>query len=295
MNVLITGVNGFIGRYAAGAFLKSGANVTGTGLRTSCRASDFRYIPADLTNRAELERLISGGPYDCIVHLAASLDMRSSETLRVNTVGTYHILQTASQTSCRIFLHLSSVPVIGFPTNTAPVTECVPANPQTPYHVSKYAAEQLVMLPEYRGMKRYNVRVASPTGPGMPGTFLRIMLEAAMEGEPLTLYGSGERVQNYIDARDIAAALVRISQTAPDEGLYLLSGTSCSNMETARLCADITNQGSPIVFVGKPDPSDGERWYINDEKARTSFGYQPQYSLRQSIMDIWEYKKKCGC
>lgn len=288
MNVLITGINGFIGRHTAEAFQTCGANITGTDRQVSCHRADVRYIQADLTDFKNLEPLIGMGQYDCIVHLAASLDMKSASVLHINTVGTWHILKLALRTGCRRFLHLSSVPIIGVPPADGPITESTPAMPRTLYHVSKYAAEQLVMLPEFAAIQRYNLRIASPVGPGMPETLLKVMLGAAKAGKPLTLFGTGSRVQNYIDARDVAAAIVKISQTGPQEGLYLLGGESHSNVEAARLCLSVAGKTGKIIFADKPDPSDAECWILDDTKARMEFNYLPGYSLKQSLIDILE-------
>lgn len=288
MKILITGINGFIGRYTANAFLSCGAGVTGTDRQISCHREDIPYIQADLTESEALKPLADMGSYDCLVHLAANLEITSVSTLFTNTIGTYNALQLAVRTGCTRVLHLSSIPVVGCPQDGKPVDETTPCNPRTLYHVSKYAAEQLVMLPEFAVMQRYNLRIASPIGPGMPKTFLRIMLEAAKAGRALTLYGTGSRVQNYIDVRDIAAALVQVVQAKPPEGCYLLGGTSCSNREAARLCIAAANQKAELVFTGEPDPFECERWFVDDTKAREAFGYRPKYTLKRSLSDSLE-------
>lgn len=288
MKILITGINGFIGRYTANAFLSFGASVTGIDRQISCHRDDIPYIQADLTRSEEVKSCAAAKGLNCVIHLAASLEMDAVSTLSVNTLSTYHTLQLALQTGCRHFLHLSSIPVVGARQSIEPVDETTPCNPRTLYHVSKYAAEQLVMLPEFGEMRRYNLRIASPIGPGMPKTFLKIMLEAAKAGRALTLYGTGSRVQNYIDVRDIAAALVQVVQAEPPEGCYLLGGTSCSNREAARLCIAAANQKAELVFTGEPDPFECERWFVDDTKAREAFGYRPKYTLKRSLSDSLE-------
>lgn len=287
MRVLITGANGFIGRHVVRNFQARGAYVIGTDLQATAYEKEMQYIQADITDYKQLTPLLNER-FDCIIHLAACLSMNSTDTLHINIVGTYNILKIANQVGCQNFLHLSSVPVIGSPPNTSFVTEDTPANPCTPYHISKYAAEQLVMLPEFAAMTRYNLRIASPIGSGMADHFLMLMLKAAKEGKQLTLYGTGSRIQNYIDVRDIAEAMSQILKKRPSEGLYLLGGHSCSNLEAARLCLSIVNSKHEIVFVDTPDPADGEQWLLDDKKARMAFGYVPRYSLEESLIAILE-------
>ena len=284
MNVLITGVNGFIGRHAVKAFCASGFHVTGVDIQSRCHSVDIAYVQGDLTDRSCFTSLIEAGPYDCVVHLAANIETYTGSPLRVNALTAYHALQTANQVGCKYFLHLSSIPVIGAPPNF-PITEEHQVSPQTAYHISKYAAEQVVMLPEFAMMKRYNLRIASPIGPDMPMRFPRIMLENAKAGGLLEIYGTGSRVQNYIDARDIAETLIKVINANAEPGLYLLGGESHSNIDVAHISAAVAN-GGRIVFSDKPDPLDQERWLINDRKARIALGHAPQYSLEQTLKDM---------
>lgn len=287
MKVLITGANGFIGRHVVRKIQTRGDHIIGTDLQATAYEKEIQYIQADITDYKELTPLLNER-YDCIIHLAACVSMESTDTLRINIAGTYNILKVANQVGCQSFLHLSSVPIIGSPPNIGFVTEDTPANPRTLYHISKYTAEQLVMLPEFTAMKRYNLRIASPIGSGMPNHFLMLMLSAAKEGKQLTLYGTGSRVQNYIDVRDIAEAVSQILGKQPPEGLYLLGGHSYSNLEAARLCLSAVKSKREIVFVDTPDPADGERWLLDDKKAQIAFGYVPRYSLEESLIAILE-------
>ncbi len=284
--MLITGVNGFIGRHTALAFQKAGFKVRGVDLQPNCFDSQIEYRTCDLTDESNLQDALRDLEFDHVIHLAAVLAMDSPATLHINILAAYHILRLACAKHCLSFIHLSSIPVIGLPPMDGEIDESSPISPRTAYHVSKHTSEQLVMLPGFAGMRRYNIRIPSPIGPGMPRSFLRIMLERALMGEKLTIYGSGSRVQNYLDARDIAMALVSVVRTGPEEGLYLLGGEAISNLNIVELCSEIVGGECEIVRTGEPDPADGERWRVNTEKARIAFGFIPQYTIRRSVEDL---------
>jgi UDP-glucose 4-epimerase len=292
-SVLITGINGFIGKHTADAFLRAGFAVSGTDLSPECAVPGIPYVSCDLTDEARVGERLRELRFSCVVHLAAVLAMNSPNTLRINTTAAYHMLRLAREMGCGCFLHLSSVPVIGMPPAEGMITESTPVRPGTAYHVSKYAAEQLVMLPEFSGMRRFNLRIPSPIGPGMPRSFLRLMMERALKGEPLMVYGAGTRVQDYLDARDIAGALADVALTQPEDGLYLLGGETISNLDAVRLCAEIAGGKSGIVMSGQPDPADGERWLVDTSRARAAFGFSPRYGLRRSLEDLAE-EMRCG-
>ena len=287
-SVLITGINGFIGKHTAKEFLRAGFKVCGTDLQPDCTVPGVEYRSCDLTDEQELRDSLQDLSFDTVVHLAAVLAMDSPNTLRINTLAAYHMLRLAREKQCRCFLHLSSIPIIGVPPLSGEIREETPAAPRTAYHVSKLAVEQLVMLPEFSGMRRYNIRIPSPIGPGMPRSFLRIMLEKALAGENLTVYGSGRRVQNYLDARDIAVGLVSVAQTEVAEGLYLLGGTPVSNLVAAELCRQIAGGSGKLVMTGLPDPAENERWLVDCDKARKSFGFAPRYGLEESLRALAE-------
>ena len=287
-SVLITGINGFIGKHTAKEFLRAGFKVCGADLQPNCAVCGVEYRSCDLTDEQELRDSLQDLSFDTVVHLAAVLAMDSPNTLRINTLAAYHMLRLAREKQCGRFLHLSSIPIIGVPPLSGEISEETPSAPRTAYHVSKLAVEQLVMLPEFSGMQRYNLRIPSPIGPGMPRSFLRIMLEKALEGENLTVYGSGNRVQNYLDARDIAVGLVSVAQTEPAEGLYLLGGTPVSNLAAAELCRQTSGGSGKLVMTGLPDTAENEHWLVNCDKARKNFGFAPRYGLEESLRDLAE-------
>ena len=76
MRDLITGANGFIGRHVVRNFQARGAYVIGTDLQATAYEKEMQYIQADITDYKQLTPLLNER-FDCIIHLAACLSMRS--------------------------------------------------------------------------------------------------------------------------------------------------------------------------------------------------------------------------
>ena len=86
--------------------------------------------------------------------------------------------------------------------------------------------------------------------------------------------------------RDVAAAVEACLASGPAGLCNLGSGRDMSNEELARACVSVLNSKSEIVFSGRPDPEEGIIWRVSIEKARHRLGYEPRFSLEESIQSL---------
>lgn len=294
MNILITGVNGFIGRYVAEELSKDPHIIIyGTG-RHNSNYLTAGYVSADIRQKDFVETIREVFPRcDVIIHLAASIDLQDGYlSLETNCIGTYNICRLANEWKSEQLIYMSSIPVIGFP-NVHPVTEDHEVHPQTIYHVSKYAGEQMLYVVCKENIKKKIVRISSPIGVGMRGnTLLSVILEKCLKRQDIILYGRGKRRQNYVDVRDISQAIEKLL-VSEEEGVFYVAGVEAvSNIELAKMCKTLTKTTSNIVFIGKQDKEENCIWDISIKKAQQSFGYYPKFTLEQSICWIYESMRK---
>ncbi len=120
------------------------------------------------------------------------------------------------------------------------------------------------------------------------GLILSVFIINCLRNAPIRLIGKGNRVMNYIDARDIAKAVLCSVEHPDVSGLFLLNGTSISNIDLARLCINVINSKSVIEFSGDDDPQDAQRWIIDGSKAENLLGFTAQITVEQTIRDISE-------
>jgi nucleoside-diphosphate-sugar epimerase len=289
MRVFLTGATGQVGRAIAARLDSEGYVVIGMsrkrrdvqGLSEHFEANLGSEETVDLIKRAVL-------PCEMIVHAAASLshDLYDPTISLTNCLGTQLILRLAELWRTRQMVYLSSVPVIGLP-QSDPITEEHPVNPPSAYHASKLYGEYLMQIANRDGFRAVSLRLSSPAGPGTPANrILATFVRRARANEPLKILGRGSRKQNYVDVRDIAAA-VNASLNMNASGLYnVAAAQSVSNHELALTCVDELSSSSPIEFSGKPDPEEGVMWNVSIAKAQRDLAFYPRFSIRDSIQAI---------
>lgn len=295
MNILVTGSNGFIGSHLCRYLKNKGNYMIGLGRRKSAVSQVDEYISCDMDSdkTAFLYEYMQAGHLDAVVHLAA--DMRKEpygiEVVSHNCTGTQRILELCRQKGIRTFIQLSSLPVIGKPI-LHPVTEAHPLAPPTIYHVTK-VAEELLADYAYRkhGLRTVSLRISAPVGTGMnPGTIFPTFVRNAMRGEALALMGKGTRKQTYVHVRDIAQAVWLALENEKANGVYNLSSNNClSNRELAQTCIELLHSPSKIIFSGKEDSMDDDRWDVSIERIQQELAYVPEVSVEEAVLEYADF------
>ncbi len=146
--VAITGGSGRLGRYVARAIAPARAV---TVLDRAETPDGHPFLRADIMDLPGLERALAG--HDAVIHLAGidmDFDIAEDETVRVNTLGTWHVLQAAEKLGIKRVVLCSSSCASGvnearvdFPPDYLPVDEAHPNRPNTGYGMSKLIVEQM--------------------------------------------------------------------------------------------------------------------------------------------------------
>lgn len=285
--ILITGVNGQIGRAIVELLVKE-YEVIGTSIeKDNQTGSDIQYIQSDITDKNTLLELPKD--IDAIVHCAAiiSNDGLSNLLIDSNCKGVQNVADYALQTSCKEFVYFSSLPIIGKPREN-PITEEHPVNnPPTVYHATKYFGE-LILKKLLNEISLSIFRIPSPIGKNTPANkIIPVFVKTAIENKDYTLLGSGGRIQNYIDVRDIARA-VKCAIEKRGDGVFNIGSTrSYSNKEVAELCIKLFHSSSVIKYQGI-DKEEDFKWFVSVEKARKNLGFEAKYSLEETLKLIGE-------
>lgn len=294
MNILVTGSNGFIGNHVC-QYLKEKwgdkAYIIGLGRKEKAfdESNVDEYIQCDLAcEKASQVYNMASVKIDAVVHLAA--DMRKEphciEVISANCCGTQRLLEMCEAQGIKVFVQLSSLPVIGHPVEH-PITESHPLNPYTVYHITKRTEELLANYAcEYHGIRTASFRISAPIGTRVnPNTIFPTFVRKALKNENLTLLGKGARKQNYLYVDDISRCVELALLKDTVHGVYnLTSDLLISNYELARTIIKVLGSRSQIVLSGV-DPADEYVWDASLEKLKQDSGYEPKGNIEDMIRE----------
>ena len=294
-HVLLTGVAGFLGRYAAREFLRAGWRVTGLDVVAPENAAlppDVTYHRATLPGAA-LEKILRAEPPDACVHCAGRasvpLSMEDpSADFHGNTVLTFELLEALRRHAprCRAIL-LSSAAVYGNPA-ALPVREDHAIAPLSPYGFHKRQCEMLCEeFSRVFALPTLSVRIFSAYGPGLRRQVVWDICQKAMGGARLELRGTGAESRDFIHAADVARALVLLAENAPAQGeIYnLATGRETTIADIARLLLGILEKPETPVFDGINPSGNPLRWQADISRI-AALGFAPALPLETGLRQV---------
>ena len=221
MKILVTGGAGFIGSHIVDSLLREGHAVAviddlSSGSRDNLPAGVPLHV-VDIVDPAAVARAFAAEQPDAVCHQAAQMSVSRSvrEPLfdaQVNCIGLINVLDSAVRTGCQRFVFASSGGVL-YGDVTTPAPETTPANPVSPYGITKWVGERyLAFYAAEHGLSAVALRYSNVYGPrqnphGEAGV-VAIFCKKLLAGEPATINGDGHYVRDYVYGPDVARANV---------------------------------------------------------------------------------------
>lgn len=291
--VIVTGGSGFVGRHLVSRLISENYDVVMLSRGSTDEINKkVCLINVDLSDDVSVNNSL---PHihaaDVFIHLAADVSVPGdASTIGNNIKGMQSAMKIASYAGAKQFIFISSIPVIGEIKYT-PIDEEHPVNPQTSYHWSKYLCEIMLEHNKEALGNTIVLRVPSPIGVGMgDNTFLPMLIDRFTKNKNVEIYGKGERVQNYMDVRDVSDAIIKAIRTK-ETGRFLVAGKrSVSNYDLALIVKRITNSSSKVITGLHEDCEESNKWIIDTTQANEMLGFKPKYSIEDSI--LWIVGKK---
>jgi UDP-glucose-4-epimerase GalE len=282
--ILVTGGAGYVGRNVARVL---GKDVTAIDdLRNSWHAPPG--VP--LLRQDLADARLDWSAFEAVIHCAGSMDVaesvRNPDLYRRNNVEVPRAFFAGARGKPLVFS--STCQVYGEP-ERLPVSEDHPTRPINPYGESKLAAE--AMLREL-GVRLTVLRFFNAAGGDQHHRnethLIPRVVEAALTGGAVTVYGDGSMVRDYVHVEDIARAHVAALEKP---GIYNLgSGRGTSVLEVIETARHVT--GRPIeVRLGPPRPGDPKSLVADITRARRELGWEPRRSLRDIVAGVWEWRR----
>ncbi|MDR2463065.1 MAG: dTDP-glucose 4,6-dehydratase [Verrucomicrobiales bacterium] len=321
-NILVTGGCGFIGANFIRAALRSLTvtrlvnldALTYAGRPENLPAeivSDPRYVFArgDINDAPLTLSLLRAHAIDTVIHLAAESHVdraidNPAPFVRTNVAGTVALLESAlahwrSQSAAARknfrFAHISTDEVYGALTaDGQPFSESSPYAPANPYAASKAAADHFAWsFHKTHGLPLMVSHCGNNYGPRqLPEKLIPRMIGDALAGRPLTVYGDGANMRDWIYVDDYAAGLLALLAGGRNGGRYHFGGgRELSNLQVTREICALLDELSPsaegdrqrlIRFVADR-PGHDFRYAMNTTKARTELGWVPRVDFAAGL------------
>lgn len=323
---LVTGGAGFIGsNYIHYMFEKYGDEIriinvdalTYAGnlenLREIENRSNYTFIKADITDKEAIRRIFAENDIDRVVHFAAEShvdrSIRNPEIfVQTNVLGTAVMLNSAKEAwekpdgsfqEGKKFLHVSTDEVYGsLEKEDEFFYETTPYDPHSPYSASKASSDLLVKA--YMDTYHFPANITNCSnnyGPyQFPEKLIPLIINNALQGKKLPVYGDGKNVRDWLYVRDHAKAIDMVQEQGRLFETYNIGGhNEKQNIEIIQIIIETLQEMLPdsdprkklvttdlITYVEDRKGHD-RRYAIAPDKIKAEIGWEPETMFKDGI------------
>jgi dTDP-glucose 4,6-dehydratase len=320
--MLVTGGCGFIG--SAFARRASAAGHTVVVLDAMTYAADpqslsenteILVVRGNITDTELVSALLATHGIDTVVNFAAESHVDRSitdpgEFMQTNILGVYSLLRAstayvATKTAAELahfrFVQISTDEVFGSLGDEGHFNETSPYDPRSPYSASKAAADQIVSAWHHTyGLPTITTYCTNNFGPYQyPEKFIPRLIQCALRGEAIPIYGDGTNVRDWIYVEDhVSGILMALERGVPGARYAFGGGNERTNLALAHEICAMLNERVPrreggsyaaqITFVTDRLGHD-YRYAIRETRAERELGYRPAHPFTEALRTTVEW------
>ncbi|WP_142827204.1 NAD-dependent epimerase/dehydratase family protein [Planococcus soli] len=306
MKALVTGGAGFIGSNVVKFLIEKGWEIRvidnlSTGSKDNLNGLDIDFINGDICNEKTALEVCEN--IDVVFHLAACVGRQKSIDhpqldSQINLLGTINILEGMRKKGVKRIIYSSSAAIFGELIETS-IDEDHPQNANSPYGVSKLAAEKMILsYSEIYDITAICLRYFNIYGENqrfdLYGNVIPIFAKRIFSKEPVTIYGDGEQTRDFVNVKDVARAnyLAAVSNVET-QVINLGSGTSI----TINKLLDIMKGISTVKVLVENQPmraGDVRDCKANINKAYSLLKFDAQIELNEGLKEyMFWYRENC--
>ncbi len=303
---LVTGGAGFLGSHLCDALLAEGYSVVAVDNLLTGRKSNLAHLAND--SSFELRQIDINEPFDCgtvdyVFHFASPASpvdyaAHGIETLKVNSLGTFHALELARKYTAK-FLVSSTSECYGDPLQH-PQQESYwgnvnPIGPRSVYDESKRFSEAATMAyHRYHKVDTRIVRIFNTYGPRMQlndGRVIPNFMKQALRDEDITVYGDGRQTRSFCYVSDEIEGFLRLAKSDEHLPTNIGNPNEFTMLECAQRVLEVTGSKSRVRH--EPLPEDDPKQRRPDiTKARALLGWEPKVDLESGLRLSLPYFRK---
>jgi len=300
MKYVITGGAGFIGSHIAEDLSKNHEVIIVdnlfSGKKTNIESLPVELKEGSITDLPFLMEVFEGA--DGVFHQAAITSVPRSvksplPTHEVNCTGTLNVLLAARDCGVKKVVCASSSSVFG-DTPVLPKVETMIPCPLSPYGISKLTGEHYArVFSELYGLQTVSLRYFNVFGPRQDpqseyAAVIPKFITKILRHESPVIYGDGSQTRDFTFVKDVVQANIRAMESNA-EGIFNIAYQERIDLNAlAAIIMDIIGIDVPIYY-DPPRPGDIHDSLADVRKAKESFGYEPQYTVRTGIEETIEW------
>ncbi len=297
MKLLITGGAGFIGSNFVRYLLSEHPSVEVRVLDKLTYAGnvknlqdvlpDIELIKGDISEKQIVDRSM----HDCesVINFAAETHVDRSIAnaqafIQTDIVGTHVLLEAVKEHQVKQFIQISTDEVYGS-INEGSFKEADPLHPSSPYAASKAGADLLVLAyVKTYGLPCTITRSSNNYGPYQhPEKLIPHFITNAIRNHPLTIYGRGDNVRDWIHVRDNCRAIDLIRRKGEVGEVYNIgAGNERSNLEVTKIILRVLEKPTTLMRFIADRPGHDYRYSVNCSKIK-ALGWSPVTAFDEGL------------
>jgi len=267
------------------------------------------FVQGSILDRELVSSLLDQHQPSAIINFAAESHVDRSidspgEFIQTNVVGTFELLEAFRSYYATVpekdraalrFLHVSTDEVYGSLGAEGFFTEETSYAPNSPYSASKAGADHLVRAYHHTyGLPALTTNCSNNYGPfQFPEKLIPLIIQKALAGEKLPVYGDGLQVRDWLYVKDHCRAILKVMEDGQVGEVYNIGGhNEMANLDVVKIICGLLDEMVPdsphkphaglISFV-KDRPGHDRRYAIDAGKLQRELGWQPEETFETGI------------
>lgn len=306
MKILVTGSEGYIGTVLVQSLQYSGYNVVGM---DTCYLSNRKFIgesPQYDLLRCDIRDVniseLKG--FDAICHLAAlsndpTGELKINVTEDINYHGTISLAKKAKKANVKLFIFSGSCSIYGVGDISDILTEDAPANPVTPYGLSKVLAERDLSRLADKSFSPVYLRNATVFG-SSPKLRLDVVVNnlvaLAYITKKIAMNSDGTPWRPIVHIKDVCTAFRNVLETSDSiiHNQAFNIGRTDENYQIRQIAEKIKSIITDAEIMFGKKTGDNRTYRVSFEKAKEYLRFKPKYTLTDGIMEMHGAYKEFG-
>ena len=315
-SILITGGAGFIGSHLVRRLVNQYANTQFVNLDALTYAGEiaklkdivsqphYHFVHGDITDTSLVKKLFTKYEFDGVIHLAAESHVDQSiknplNFAQTNVMGTLNLLEITRKAwegslGGKRFYHVSTDEVYGSLGEEGKFTETTAYDPRSPYSASKAASDHFVRAYYHTyGLPVVISNCSNNYGPYQyPEKLIPLFIQNIIQQKPLTVYGDGQNVRDWLYVEDHAEAIDFIFQKGNLGETYNIGGNNeIKNIDIVheliaiadRHLARAEGYSKKLIQFVTDRPGHDFRYAIDASKIKNDLNWEPKTSFSTGI------------